>query len=294
LGSEEAWARQHAEDDDDDDLGGGDAVEVRDAVGVLVRVVYEKATYEAVMLGRQPRAQAGFTTLPLIAVRMPPALRNTFINYLTTTFDARISPLRLGARVLTQGLETILQRELQGREEEDRAAFSKGLLMQLAFPSCAPDLKTLDLHISSADLRDLWTEGHELFKQYQRRMEISKDLPIGQPHITGPFTAALSEYLQKNLAFDFTHPAVVIARLSIGNVEMSADSRIRIVEESDLGRELWDLWLDESGVSRLAPKLEQDKRERLGRAESLIRGQSERLPTDPPPPYELVDPALGQ
>ncbi|GAP86960.1 putative siroheme synthase [Rosellinia necatrix] len=48
---------------------------------------------------------AAFARFPLLLTRMPVALKVVLLDFLTTTFDCRISPLRLGTRTLVRGWE---------------------------------------------------------------------------------------------------------------------------------------------------------------------------------------------
>ncbi|KAF2136134.1 uncharacterized protein K452DRAFT_208309, partial [Aplosporella prunicola CBS 121167] len=222
LGDEAKWEEmhQHEQQDRGDDDDDAPEVSIAEARGIFVQLRYVKTTYTALLL-RDPNAQQapsaeGFTSLPLLLVRMPAALRTTFTDYLATTFDARVAPLKLRSAFLSATLEALLAR----LDADDRTSGPntplKTLQLQLAFPSVfaqgtgAPPLRCIDVSISRDDISEFFARGvrllsanPSLLKQHQQ-----------QPTVTGPFTVALSHYLAKHLALPLSHPAVSLSKLS--------------------------------------------------------------------------------
>ncbi|KAI1487639.1 kinetochore complex Sim4 subunit Fta1-domain-containing protein [Biscogniauxia mediterranea] len=119
-------------DNDDDD---GDRKSVKNARALCLSLEYENATFGAFLLPDlggseegdgdeeeskpswtwQPPAadpdsgsHSSFIHLPLLLLRMPAALKSVLIDFLSITFDCRISPLHLGTRTLVRSWETWL------------------------------------------------------------------------------------------------------------------------------------------------------------------------------------------
>jgi hypothetical protein len=287
LGDQVAWERAHPVDEEEDEVSTLADVSVSEARGVRIEVVYEKATYSAVLFGsaREKGMTAGFTKLPLLFVKMPAPLREAFVGYLTTAFDARITPMKLRSALLSSILETILERSVTRSEEALRelSVFPKGLQLQLSFPSTTPDLKSLDIHIEQSDLVQFLQHGKRLASQ-------------PSTSTTGPFITALNAYATQHLALSVTHPAVMVSRLSLGPYAISSEGKIKMTASaSEDAREVWKLLLKEAGAERLLSKEEALKRANLdagGMSGLQWTGTPDRLPTDPPPPYELHDPSL--
>jgi hypothetical protein len=359
LGSEGAWEKAHPthtddDDDEDDELSVVHLVEPGDAVGVLVEISYERASYSAVLLGSPARKNRvpGFTNLPLCLVKMPTALREAFVGYLATTFDSSITPMKLPSSFMGRALESILDKAMQRHAQQlgQLTSFPRGLRLQLTFPSVSPHLRTCDVHINQDDMLDLIRHGQTLWpalqkQQQQQQTPSSADYypTPSKPHIAGPFTAALAAHLRQHLALDYSHPATLLSKLALAHYDLSHDGKIRIHEPSPDARDVWSLLLDEadsrhrhhmpsssSSSSEIAPP----PAATAGAARSIpVRGKqrpttrtttaassassasssssvpptdaasarqthtvstraSERLPTDPPPPYTPYDPAL--
>src|ERR1700712_807588 len=134
LGDEAAWEVSHPQqDEDDDEISTIPQVTVQEACGIHIDLRFEKAVHSAILLGDplKKSAVSGFTSFPLLLVRMPVPIRDTFLQYLATTFDARIDAMKLRPSFLGSVLERILERS--GSEAPlDVDLFGKGLQIQLS------------------------------------------------------------------------------------------------------------------------------------------------------------------
>jgi Kinetochore complex Sim4 subunit Fta1 len=299
LGDEAAWERAHRlQEDDEDEISALVQVEAQDARGIHVELRYNQATHCAVLLGDplEKSVVPGFTALPLLLVRMPVPVRETFLEYLSTTFDTRISPMMLRPPFLGSVLEKILERSNTG-STPDTNLFVKGLQIQLSFPSVTPLLKNIDMTFSPEDMSQFISRGRILM---QRRSTVSStlDIPPGSttaPAVTGPFIIALSAYLEHHVAMSLEHPAIVLSKVALGSFAFAREGKLKVLECSAISQEIWEAVLQEAQTLRLVSKQEilmeaapTGMEGRKSRAASARA--NERLPTDPPPPYELHDP----
>jgi hypothetical protein len=292
LGDETAWERQQEEPDSDDHVTAGNAR------GVHIQLRFERANYNALVLGDRPKISTtpGFTSLPLILVRMPATLRELFLDFLATTFDTRVSPMKLRSSFLTSSLEGLLQRTVpQGDDDPalDLESLSKGIGLQLSFPSATPHLKNLDLVIAKDDIRDFQSRGEQLWQQYRARNPLGKTWSTRpNSNITGPFTAALSMYLSNHIAMELDNPAIVLSKVALGTFALAGEGKIKVLTSSAAAVEFWDTLIQEAHGSGL---------EGMGKTPAVVQNGGTRadsrkqrltsVPTEPPPPYELHDPA---
>jgi hypothetical protein len=301
LGDESTWERLHAsQDEDEDEISALMAVNSQQALGIHVQVKYERLTYSAILLGDADRktAVSSFTSFPLLLLKMPAALRELFLNYLATNFDARITPMKLRPHFLSSLLEHILDSAVSTSDsglEVDMTAFPRGLQLQLSFPSVTPNFKNMDISLSQEDLIQFIRQGQTLWDQRSFTTKSrSENLPPSKSPVTGPFTTALSTYLSHHLALNFEHPAVVLDKIAIGPFAFGSDGRIKILDPSLEAQDIWKMLLEHAQVQRM-----QEKDDILKGTEDLTSQnpaapasrRSSRVPTEPPPPYELHDPA---
>jgi hypothetical protein len=204
IGDEEAWIDLHNQPDE--------PMAPEKARGIEVNLEYEKQAYNALLL-RDPNTTTspeGFTSLPLLLVKMPAPIRDVFLNYLRTTFDAHVAPLRLSPAFLTSSLETYFRHLSTSTSTQTIPDVVQKLQVQLTFPRNNTLLKAIDISIASPDVAGFVSRG--------------KLLPNSQP---GPFTSAFSAYLRKHLALDLSHPKVQISRIACHSFQLSTD-RIRL------------------------------------------------------------------
>lgn len=237
IGDEASWEKLHQqdaeaqEDEQPGDLTDAPSLDSSEARGVHVELRYQKAHYTALLL-RDPEdesvpAPEGFTALPLLLVRMPAALRDSFTSYIASTFDVRVAPMKLRSRFLSASLETILSH----LDAATSTSFSSAsplpsilsrLQLQLSFPTACPTaaLRALDITLSRNDIPELLRRGTALFPTNTNSTS---------NNITGPFTAALSHYLRTHLALDLAHPGVHISKIALPPLlALSADGRLKL------------------------------------------------------------------
>lgn len=177
--------------------------------GILITLEYENITCKAALLADSAAAtddddtatisisttkkaeRSGVTLLPLLLTKFPTALRQTFITFLQSTFDAYCSNLRLSSAFLCTGLEIFLE-EL--RRSRDRASADhlveevlKDLQLSLAFSSSiAPALRNLSVNIARDSLVGF--------------LQVPSEVSVAQRKPKSILIANLSAYLEKHLA----------------------------------------------------------------------------------------------
>jgi Kinetochore complex Sim4 subunit Fta1 len=289
LGDEASWDRAHRQqDEDEDEISVVGTVMTPEAKGVHVQVEYEKAKHSAVLLGDAARKSTtpGFTSLPLLLVRMPVALRQTFLDYLTTAFDTRITPMKLRSGFLSSTLEKLLNREASS-QFLDSGALVKGLQLQLLFPSATPLLKSLDISLSKDNVQEFLARGDGLYREYRRRIAALDSALQPQHPLQGPFSAALSAYLNQHATLTLDHPGILLSKVVCGPFALSGEGKLKIMDSSDAAIVFWGSLVKEAEGAGLSSKKIHHPLNPM--KETAPRGP--RSPTGPPPPYELHDPA---
>ncbi|KAH0555895.1 hypothetical protein GP486_006160 [Trichoglossum hirsutum] len=219
--------------------------------GIHVEVEYEKITYMAVLLQDTSSlaVEEGheFTHLPLLAMRMPGPLRETFLEYLSTAFDTHTSPLKLSSEFLISSLERFLaeittpnQDDVDDADEHTTQMLNslkntvRDLAVTLSFTTpVTPSLKSLDITISKADVPGFIAYGKRLQQPSEStespdgvsRRKRNQPTPIAA---SGPFASALSQYTKTHLAFSLTHPDIAISKIACGAFALGADGRVKI------------------------------------------------------------------
>lgn len=189
------------------------------SAGILISLHYENATYKAALLAgpdgyRHEDADrpGGTTFLPLLVTRMPNALRQSLISFLSETFDTRVSVLRLPSSFLCRALErylaTLNRIASRGRRHtanqtatsrvESRAFMEsviKEVQLTLSFPlPVSTDLKSLDIHLPRESLSAFYEHGLGDLEAESNKKNKEAEVP------SAPFLKALSEYFDRNLA----------------------------------------------------------------------------------------------
>ncbi|MCJ1368319.1 hypothetical protein MMC16_007461 [Acarospora aff. strigata] len=214
--------RERERVEEDEDEGDSEEREKEQSLGldgILIEIHYETNTYTALMLRSSPRSRSRsrslpgsrstdanaatnehdnefnngnkeidqhFTHLPLLLTRMPAPLRNALTSYLSTTFDARISALKLSSAFLVSTLENYLEDLSTGpgvgtgtstgagtRSSSDKELVEevmKDIHITLTFSAgagagagrVAPALKTLDMTIARDDVVHFLRRGRSL------------------------------------------------------------------------------------------------------------------------------------
>jgi len=320
LGNEQQWRAARKERGDEGDATSDTSelsgeLDAGSARGIHVQLHYERHTHSALLLQDPETASRipGFTPLPLLLVRMPAALRETFINHLATTFDTRISPMRLRGDFLTSSLEQLLgDLTSQGMVPSDLQGIVKAVQIQLCFPSVTTALRRMDITIAKEDIDGFVEQGKVILSALAGQ-------DTSPQH---PFHASLSAHLKAHLALSLEHPAVKTTKLACGPFALSSDGKIKLFQpppgNSSLEAAMQGFYralLKEAGGVPLFEKqdlpvgkgkrpadalgsalpLEEEAKRKKFRNERRMRTEEEReseqIPVDPPPPYQEVDPA---
>jgi hypothetical protein len=228
LADEDAWDRARVEQDEsEDEISGLLDVSPQDAVGLMVQITYERANYKAILLGYadQKSSTPGFTSFPLMFLRMPVALKQLVLNYLSTTFDSRVVAMKLRPNFLSSVLEKILE------GPTDAPRFSKGLQLQVVFPSVTPNLKSLDMSMSQSDLIQFIKQGNNHTRTHKGP-------------VTGPFSRGLAQYLSASLALDFEHPGLVLDKFVLGPFALTSEGKVKVTVSSPEAKSIWNMLLE--------------------------------------------------
>jgi hypothetical protein len=219
IGDEDAWIDRHRQSVDPEASQLTTAVPSAErARGLEVSLEYEKQSYNALLL-RDPgvtSSPAGFTSLPLLLVKMPGPIREIFLNYLRTTFDAHVAPLRLQSPFITSSLETYFKHLAARTSTQSIQDVIRQLHVHLAFPNTTSLLKHVEITIAGADVSGFVERG-KLLRDTQHK----------------PFTAALSSYLEHHLALDMAHPKVQVCRISCNSFHLGTE-RLKLVAPDTL------------------------------------------------------------
>jgi hypothetical protein len=213
VGDEDAWIDRHGQSAEE-----AGALQPERARGIDVSLEYEKQSYNALLL-RDPgvtSSPAGFTSLPLLLVKMPGPIRDIFLNYLRTAFDAHVAPLKLPSAFLTSSLETYFKHLSSSSSTQTIQDVVRQLHIQLAFPASTSVLKHVELTIAGADVPGFVARG-KLLKDGADK----------------PFTTALSQYLKAHLALDTSHPKAHISRISCASFHLGTE-RLKLVAPEPL------------------------------------------------------------
>jgi hypothetical protein len=230
--------------DNDGNLVNDSDVPMEKIMGILITLEYENITYRAALLvgpdGYRPRSidkrRKQSTYLPLLLTRMPNALRQTFVQFLSTTFDTYCAVLRLSSGFLAAMLD--LYMTSLTADEKNSAAISRSMLeavvketqLTLSFaPSIAPSLKALDINLPRETLSTFAVGSSTQAASGSR------------------FLASLAQYLDKHLAMnvEFSHswdpktstngsnPHFWLSKVASGAFVLSADGRFKLVASPD-------------------------------------------------------------
>jgi hypothetical protein len=229
LPEEEAWVAE-----DETELGNDDTtISLAVNRGMLITVTYEKMAYRAILLRARQEGKYdetmdstreggdGFQHFPLLLSKMPGPLRETFADYLSTTFDARVSALRLSSIYLTDRFEKYLADISIGEDGEvlDVAERSRSLrniiketAVYLGFDLPDASLKAIDIQIAREDLPRIITKGKQ----------------IGRTGGDNPFLGALTTYIKAHLALNMADERVRIVRIACGAFVLGGEGRVKI------------------------------------------------------------------
>ncbi|KAK1981508.1 kinetochore complex Sim4 subunit Fta1-domain-containing protein [Colletotrichum cereale] len=202
-----------------------------------------------------------FLHLPLLLLRMPAPLKSLIVDFLSSTFDCRISSMRLGTKSLTAAWE----RWIEDAGLPSQGPLAKDLVLTLGFYVPPPDtsdgnedqpseglgIKSVDVIIAAEELRRFTREGKSLAKAaettqrkatrqgYENDQRKRKRLAGGKAdegwgwiedgdgEKQEPFLRALGAYLDKHLALNLFHPGVRITKVACGGFVLS-EGRVKV------------------------------------------------------------------
>lgn len=236
IGDEDAWIDRHRQLIDPEASQLTTVVSAEHARGIQVSLDYEKQSYNALLLRDpgQTTAPDGFTSLPLLLVKMPSAIRDIFLNYLRTSFDAHVAPLRLSSAFITSSLETYFRHLSTSTSTQSVQDVIRQLQIQLSFPNATTLLRHLDVTIAGRDVSGFLSRGKLLREANEK-----------------PFTAALAAYLKKHLALNILHPKVHISRISCASFVLAVD-RLKLMAPDILDVSIADSDAPEASAGELA------------------------------------------
>ncbi|KAL1960653.1 hypothetical protein VTO42DRAFT_7232 [Malbranchea cinnamomea] len=237
------------DDEDDED---GPVLMPDQCAGIMVTLVYQHATYRAALLagpdgyGHYPHGggrssstvaspatraeEHGVTYLPLLVTRMPNALRQELIAFLSAQFDTRISVLRLPSDFLVGALEGYLRTLNRISSSSSTSTAARRLIervmretqLTLSFPPpISPSLKTLDVLVPRESLSAMHEYGSTAAsttttttatpttsQQQQQQQQLRKTQKDGPDTDTpsAPFLSALSSFFSTHLAMPLDAP----------------------------------------------------------------------------------------
>lgn len=231
IGDEDAWIDRHRQSVEPDASQISSHLRLEKARGIEVSLEYERQTYNALLL-RDPDVTAsphGFTSLPLLLVRMPGPTRDILLHYLRTAFDAHVVPLKLSSSFVTTTLETYFKSLSAPSSTQSIQDVVKSLVIQLTFPTTPSLLKHIDITIAGPDVQGFVKQGI-----------LAKD---GRDK---PFMTALTQYLQSHLALDLANSKAHISRITCGSFTLGTE-RLRLSAPDPLGDTSFS---DEGGPSQ--------------------------------------------
>ncbi|KAG9248139.1 kinetochore complex Sim4 subunit Fta1-domain-containing protein [Calycina marina] len=233
--------------DTEDDAGDELSVTIGASRGIIVNIVYEKASYTAILLRDRQTESAildgatGFEHFPLLLTRMPGSLRESFTGYLASMFDTRASILHLEKDYMVSALEYYISDCSMGEDGEIMDAASSARLLRttvkdvqvvLGFDLVGPSLKSIDVYFSKEDVPRLVQAG-------------MKHIEAGNTP-ERPFMNTMSNYIRANMALDLSHEMIKITKIACDAFVLSGQGKIKLIEptpgnESVQNRATWNL-----------------------------------------------------
>ncbi|KAH8679060.1 kinetochore complex Sim4 subunit Fta1-domain-containing protein [Tricladium varicosporioides] len=229
LPEEDLWtAPDETEIINDEDT----AINVFTSPGHIITIAYEKIVYNAVLLRKSDEEpndsvvgigvdDGGFEHFPLLLTKMPNALRDTLTEFLSTTFDSRISLLELQSSYITTAFEKYLAyicAEGDGDSmitvESSRSIRDIIGVVTIFISFDLPDttsLKQISFQISAPDL--------------PRILDLGKKVPTRGD---SPFLEALGIYVKRHMALDLKHKKVLISRIACDAFLLGIEGKVKI------------------------------------------------------------------
>ncbi|KAI9894048.1 MAG: hypothetical protein M1814_004818 [Vezdaea aestivalis] len=252
IGDEEDWIRDQErnadiEREDEPSFVGDIVTENPKAIHVVIQ--YEKIEYVALLL-KDTRIDEvdeddGFAKLPLLLTRMPIGLRDTFTDFLHSTFDTHAAQLKLSSDFIVESLERYISDLIAtGPSDVDIAELVEERVkdIQIVFgfgAGVAPLLKTLDITVSRADVWRLVQRGQAILSS---KNGDSADLYIPAPSKRKranleasqldrlPLVASLGSYLNEHLALDLSSKHIRIVRVACGAFVLGSEGKLKLLQ----------------------------------------------------------------
>ncbi|KAJ5692935.1 CENP-A-nucleosome distal centromere subunit CENP-L [Penicillium macrosclerotiorum] len=212
--------------------------------GILITLVYENISYKAALLAESLSSAQngkGSTLLPLLLTKLPTALRQTFITFLSANFDTYCSNLRLPPSLLCKGLVIFVDelrgtRGSRGRSVADHMVeeVMKELQLTLAFSSSiAPSLRTLNIGIPRTSLTDFLQDepGNPKGRSLKQKLR-------------SPLVSNLTAYLETHLAMkldldglsqnEVAKQHVRLSKVACASFVLGSEGRMKLVVDARL------------------------------------------------------------
>ncbi|MCJ1287971.1 hypothetical protein MMC26_007324 [Xylographa opegraphella] len=196
--------------------------------GIHIALGYKTNTYTAFILRSSTSGRletSGQTRLPLLLTRMPSAVRDIVLDYLTPTFDVRIEPMRLSSHFI----ENVLERLLEAARPQDTHNFEtqvRSIQLVLGFKApIAANLRNLAINIRREDVLSFLDRG---------RVTIQGKENNGDHSRSGPFMCSIRSYIKKQTALDMHHCLVTVSRLTCAGFALAADGKVKVVPQVTL------------------------------------------------------------
>ncbi|KXX82216.1 hypothetical protein MMYC01_201700 [Madurella mycetomatis] len=194
-----------------------------------------------------------FLSLPLLLLRMPAPLKAVIGDFLSTTFDCRVSPMRLGTRSLVRSWEAWITTA----GLSSRGSLAKDTVVTLGFhvpptpdkavtPSLEEEtatsdhqlgLKSIDVIIPASELRGFGGAPAVGGPFVRGRLGVAggRGGDGGEgTSVQQPFTEALACYLKRHLGLNLFHPGVRVIKIACGGFAIS-EGRLKVFAPANLG-----------------------------------------------------------
>jgi len=150
---------------------------------------------------------------------MPNSLRETLIDFLSTTFDTQVSKLHFEKAFLIQTLENYIE---QCSTTEDGEATTNRALVAI--------LNSIHIVIGFEGISELSSVEIIIDKpDVPRLVETGKRIAQGADG-KSPLSAALERYIQSHLALNLTHERVRILRVACGAFTLGVEGKVKLTE----------------------------------------------------------------
>lgn len=220
-----------------------------------------------------------FMHLPLLLLRMPMALKGVISEWLSSTFDCRVSKLSLGTRTLVNVWEGWIETYgVSSRGPDFTVTFSfnaplppkagsndsesdsdSEMDLDMTGQTTEAGLRSMNVAVSPQDLRRFIRAGERLGAEHITTKALWETNARERHRIAGgnlddgwawrktdsgdhPFTEALGRYVHHHFGLNMFHPAVRIIQISCGSFVL-AQSRLKIVRygeiTEDFSRAAW-------------------------------------------------------